>query len=191
LIANIGVSVAARDACKVGRERRGGEIQGPEHHASGGEVDSARVHDAKDLGTVQGKVAKSFGNAEARDANESAGTGHVVETGACVEVVTTAGPSADGGAVAVAAVGEDVATDTDRQVLRVHRDSAEPIIQNRFRCEGMREENAGDLHKSSEIFPKGEGWEKHARRKQLDMSQKMGCVSHEGNPHSSGQERAA
>ena len=103
------------------REDGGGKIQGPEHQASGGEVNVAGVHDSEDFGSVQSEVAPVHGHTNPRDAGEAAGTGHVVETGAGVEVMAAAGASADGGAVAVAAIGKRVAAETDDQV-RIHRD---------------------------------------------------------------------
>src|ERR1019366_7641010 len=93
-----------------------------EHQPGGGEVESAGGHDAKDFRTVQGEVARGHGHAKSGDAGEAAGTGHVVEAGASVEVVAAAGTTADGGALTVAAVGKCVAADGDDQGTRVHRD---------------------------------------------------------------------
>ena len=110
MIGNIGVMGAARTGGALGGKGGGGEIHGPEHQAGGGEVDTAGGHDAEDFRTVQGEVARGHGHAKPRDAGEAAGAGHVVEAGAGVEVVATAGASANGGTLTVAAVGQDVAT---------------------------------------------------------------------------------
>ncbi len=104
---------------RLGGEGGGGEIHGPEHQPGRGEVDSAAGHDAEDFSTVQGEVARGHGHAKPRDAGEAAGAGHVVEAGAGVKVMAAAGASSDGGTMTVAAVGENVATDTDDQV-RIH-----------------------------------------------------------------------
>ena len=104
-----------RTGFSLGGEGGGGEIHGPEHHSGGGEVDAAGVHDAEDFSTVQGEVAPGHGHAKPRDAGEAAGASHVVEAGAGVKMMAAAGASADGGAVAVAAVGKSVAADTDDQ----------------------------------------------------------------------------
>ena len=103
------------------REDGCGEIQGPEHQASGGEVDVAGVYDAEDFGAVQSEVAAIYGHTNPRDAGEAAGAGHVMEAGARVAVMAAAGASADGGGVAVAAVGKSVAAERDDEA-RIHRD---------------------------------------------------------------------
>ena len=56
----------------------------------------------------ESEVAEGSGHAKARDAGEAAGAGHVVEAGAGVEVMATAGASANRRAVAMAAVGKNV-----------------------------------------------------------------------------------
>src|SRR5271166_5073168 len=96
----------ARTGGRLSGKGGGGEIHGPEHQAGGGEVDASGGHDAEDFSTVQSEVARGHGHAKPRDAGEAAGAGHVVEAGAVVEVMAAAGPSANGGAVTVAAVGE-------------------------------------------------------------------------------------
>ena len=106
---------------RLGGEGSGGEIHGPEHQAGGGEVDSSRVDDSADFGTVQGEVATVHGHANPRDAGQAASTGHVVEAGASVEVMAAAGASSDGWAVTLVAAGKSVAAETDDQV-RLHRD---------------------------------------------------------------------
>jgi hypothetical protein len=121
VIVNIGVTGEARTGIWLGGEGSGGEIHGPKQHSGGGEVDSAGVHDAEDFSAVQGQVEPGRGYAKARYAGEAAGAGQVVEAGADVKVMAAAGTSADGGALAVAAVGKRVAADTDDQV-RVHKD---------------------------------------------------------------------
>ena len=113
VIGNIGVTGAAQTCSRLDGEGGGGEIHGPEHHPSGGEVDPAGVDDAENLGTVQGEVAPVHGHAKPRDAGTAAGTGHVVEADAGVEVMAAAGASADGGTATTVAVGKDVAAETD------------------------------------------------------------------------------
>ena len=119
MIGDIGVMGAAQTGGRLGSEGGRGEIHGPKHHSGGGEVDSAGGHDAEDFRTVQGEVAPGHGHAKPWDAGEAAGAGHVVEAGAGVEVMAAAGASADGGTVAVAAVGKSMAAETDDQV-RIH-----------------------------------------------------------------------
>jgi len=121
VIENIVVTGTAQTGSRLGGKGGGGEIHGPEHQPGGGEIDSAAGHDAEDFRTVQGEVARGHGHAKPRDAGEAAGTGHVVEAGAGVQVMAAAGASADGWALAVASVGESVAADTDDKG-RVHRD---------------------------------------------------------------------
>src|SRR3974377_1833057 len=113
MIGNIGVTGGMRTWGTLGWEGGGGEIHGPEHHPSGGVVDIAGVDDAENLGTVQSEVAPVHGHAKPRNAGEPAGTGHVVEAGAGVEVMAAAGASADGGTAATVAVGEGMAAETD------------------------------------------------------------------------------
>jgi hypothetical protein len=112
---------AATTGRSLFREGGGGQIHGPEHQSRGGEVDSAGVYDAEDFGAVQGEVAPVHGHTNPRNAGEAAGTGNVVETGAGVEMMAAAGASANGGAVAVVAIGKSVAAETDDQA-RIHRD---------------------------------------------------------------------
>jgi hypothetical protein len=113
VIENIGVTGAARTGGWLGGEGGGGEIHDPKQHSGGGEVDSAGVHDVEDFSAVQGEVEPGRGYAKPRDAGEAASAG--------VEMMAAAGASADGGGVAVAAVGKSVAAETDDQV-RVHCD---------------------------------------------------------------------
>ena len=122
MIGNIGVMGAAQTAGRLGGEGGGGEIHGPEHQPGSVEVAASGGNNAKDFRTVQGEVARGHGHAKPRDAGEAASTGHVVEAGAGVEVVATAGASANGGTAAVVAVGKNVTADTDNQLLRAHRD---------------------------------------------------------------------
>jgi hypothetical protein len=116
MIGNIRVMGASPMRGTSGGEDGGGEIHGPEHQAGGGEVDTAGGHDAEDFSAVQGEVALRHGHTKPGDAGEAAGAGHVVEAGAGVKVMAAAGASADGGATAVAAVGESGSTETDDQV---------------------------------------------------------------------------
>jgi hypothetical protein len=105
---------AVRTGSRLGGEGGGGEIHGPEHQAGGGEIDSAGVHDTEDFSAVQGEVATGHGHAKSSEAGEAAGTGHVVEEGAGVEVMAATGASADGWSVAVASVGKGMAADNVR-----------------------------------------------------------------------------
>jgi hypothetical protein len=109
------------DRYPLGGEGGGGEIHGPKHQAGGGEIDTAGVHDAEDFGTVRGEFAQVHRHAEPREGGKAAGTGHVVEAGAGVEVMAAAGASSDGGTATVAAVKESMATERDDQGL-VHGD---------------------------------------------------------------------
>src|ERR1017187_9964542 len=97
---------AAQTAGRLGGEGGGGEIHGPEHQPGSVEVAASGGNNAKDFRTVQGEVARGHGHAKSRDAGEAAGTGHVVEAGASVEVMAAAGTTADGGSLTVAAVGK-------------------------------------------------------------------------------------
>jgi len=112
---------AVTTGSRLGGEGGGGEIHGPKHQPGGGEVDSAGGHDAENFGAVQGEVVPVHGHAKPRDAGEAAGASHVVEAGAGPTVMAAAGASADGGALAVAAVGKSVAAETDDQG-RIHCD---------------------------------------------------------------------
>ena len=116
MIVNIRFIGRSRTVVALGGEGGCGEIHGPEHQPGGGEVDAAGVHHAEDFSTVQGEVARGHGHTEPRDAGESAGTGHAMETSAGVKVMSAAGASSDGGTLAVAAVWESVLAKTDDQV---------------------------------------------------------------------------
>ncbi len=121
VIENIVVIAVGKKGYRLGGEGGGAEIHCPEHQAGGGEINTAAVDDAEDFGAVQGEISLGHGHAKPRDAGEAAGPGHVVESSAGVEVMAAAGASADGGSLAVAAVGKRVTAETDNQV-RVHRD---------------------------------------------------------------------
>ncbi len=114
MIENIGFIRAARTGGPLGGEG-GGEIHRPEHQSRRGEVDTASAHDAEDLSTVQGEVARVHGHAKPRDAGEAAGAGHIVQASARVEVVATAGASSNRCAAAMAAVGQNVTAGADNQ----------------------------------------------------------------------------
>jgi hypothetical protein len=113
MIENIGVIGAIGTRCPLRRERGGGEIHGPEHQTGGSEIDGAAVDDAEDFRTIQGHVVQGRRHEEPRDTGEAAGPSDVVEAGAGVQVMATAGASANGGTLAVTAVGEGVVTETD------------------------------------------------------------------------------
>ncbi len=70
---------------------------------------------------LRARSLRFMGTREPRDAGKAAGAGHVVETGAGVEMMAAAGASADCGTVTVVAVGKGVATETDDEA-RVHGD---------------------------------------------------------------------
>jgi hypothetical protein len=95
---------------RFGGEGGGGKIHGPEHHSGGGVIDTAGVDNAEDLGAIHGDVAPAYWRAEPRERGEAAGTRHVVEAGAGVEMMAATGASADGRGVAVACVLKRVAT---------------------------------------------------------------------------------
>ena len=99
-----------------------GQIHGPEHHSGGSVVDASGVDEAVDLGLVPVKVAKGLRDAEAQDEAATTGAGHVVEARLSVEVMTTAGAAVDGGLLAAASGGQDVAAKTNDCGARVHRD---------------------------------------------------------------------
>ena len=113
MIGNIEVTVAVRTGGRLGREGGGGEIHGPEHHSGCVEVDTPGGEDAIDLDLVADKVAARLRHTPAEYNGAATRASHVVEAGAGVEMVTTAGTAANGGTPAVAAVGEDVATSTN------------------------------------------------------------------------------
>ena len=95
MIGNIGVMGAAQMGGRLGGKGGGGEIHGPEQHSGGGEVDTAGVDDAVDFGTICGEVAPVHGHAKPGKGGDAARAGHVVETGAGVKMMATAGASAD------------------------------------------------------------------------------------------------
>jgi len=136
---NIGFMGATWTGSGLGGEGFGGEIHGPEHHPRSVEVDTAGVHDAEDFRPVQGEVAPVHGHTKPRERGDPAGTGHVVEAGASVEVMAAAGASADGCSVTVAAVGKSVTADTDDQGTRMHRDLRGSKVQGKFTYGGLRE----------------------------------------------------
>ena len=106
MIENIGVMGAAETGGRLGGEGGGGEIHGPENHSGCVKVDTPGGEDAIDLGPVECEVAGRLWDAEAEDKGAASSPGHVVEAGAGVKVMAAAGASADGSAVAVAAVGQ-------------------------------------------------------------------------------------
>lgn len=111
LIDSIGVnwtdSGLAQTQVVFGAESSGGELNCPEHHSGGREVKAAGSDNAEDFCAIESEVAEGFGNAKARDTGEAAGAGHIVEPGAAVKVMATAGASANRRALAMAAVGKN------------------------------------------------------------------------------------
>ncbi|MGA9565547.1 MAG: hypothetical protein WBS19_08495 [Candidatus Korobacteraceae bacterium] len=112
MIDSIGVSWTdsglAQTQVVFGADSGGGELNCPEHHSGGGEVKTAGSHNTEDFCAIESKVAGRLGNAEARDTSEAAGASHVVEPGAAVKVMATAGASANRRALAMATVGKNV-----------------------------------------------------------------------------------
>jgi hypothetical protein len=108
--------MSAQTGSGLDRKSGGGEVYGPEHHSGGGEIDAAAVDDAEHFSPVQGEVARGHRDAKPRDARQAAGTGHVAEAGPGVKMMAATSTSPDGGALAVAAVGESMSAETDDQV---------------------------------------------------------------------------
>jgi hypothetical protein len=102
----------ARAAGGLGAEGSGGQIHGPEHQQGGVRVDALGSEHAVDFGLFPGNVARGLGDAETEDEGSATGAGHVVEARLGIEVMATAGAAADGGLLATASVGEDVAANT-------------------------------------------------------------------------------
>jgi hypothetical protein len=113
MIGNVGVMGAVSTGFWLGGEGGDGEIHAPEQHPGGSEVEAAGVDDAHDFGAVASDVAPVHRHTKPSEGGNAAGAGYVVEAGAGVEVMAAAGASANGGAVAVLAVEESVAADTD------------------------------------------------------------------------------
>jgi len=116
MIENIRVICSTRTGGWLSREGGDAEIHGPEHQTGGSEIDGAAVDNAEDFRTIQGHVVQGHRHEEPRDTGESAGPSDVVEAGAGVEVVATAGASADCGTQAGATVEECVSAETDDYV---------------------------------------------------------------------------
>ena len=106
----------------LGAEDAGGKIHGPENHSGCVRVDTLGGKDAADLGLVAGQVAGRLGDAEAEDKGAAPRPSHDMEAGTGVEVMAAAGASTDGGTLAVAAAGQEVATGANDERLRAHRD---------------------------------------------------------------------
>jgi hypothetical protein len=121
MIGNIGVMGALQTGRPLGGEGGGGEIHGPENHSGCVKVYTPGREDAIDLGPVECEVAGRLWDSEAEDNGAASRPSHVVEADAGVEVMAAADASAQGGTETAAAVGQDVAADTDHQV-RIHLD---------------------------------------------------------------------
>ena len=91
----------------------GGEIHCPENHSGCIKVNTPGSEDTTDLGPVACEVAARLWYEPAEDQGAALRSSDIVEAGAGVEVMAAAGASANGGALAAAAVGQDVATSTD------------------------------------------------------------------------------
>ena len=111
----------ARTGGTLGGEGGGGEIHGPENHSGCIKVHTPGGQDAADFGAVACKVAARVWDAPAEDKGAKASAGHVVETGAGVEVMAAAGASSNGGSPAAQAAGKDVVAGTNDEA-RTHRD---------------------------------------------------------------------
>jgi hypothetical protein len=105
-----GVGSSITETLIVLRAQTGlGELHCPEHHPSGVEVKVAAGHDAPDFSLVLRKVAGRKRNTQSRDTGAAASAGHVMQPSKGVEMMTTAGASANGSAPAVASVRKNVA----------------------------------------------------------------------------------
>jgi hypothetical protein len=112
--------MSAQTGSELDRKSGGGELHSPEHQPSSGEFDAACVNDTKDFGAVRGEAAPVHGHAKPGDTGEASAAGHVAEASSDVKVMTAAGASADGGTLAVAAIGKDVTTSANDQALQGH-----------------------------------------------------------------------
>jgi hypothetical protein len=120
MIGNIGVMGAVRTNIRLSREDGGGEIHGPENHSGCVRVDTLGGQDAVDFEPVVSQIAERLGNEEAEGANVTASAGHVMEASNGVQVMAATGAAANGSALAVAAVGQDVAAGTNDEA-RIHK----------------------------------------------------------------------
>lgn len=96
-----------------GAHSYGTKIHSTEHHLHGGEVVISSCRDAEDFGTVTGDVAEIHRHPKAWDADEAAGSGHVVEARSGVKVVSAAGAPTNGGTATMVAAGQNVAAGAD------------------------------------------------------------------------------
>ena len=111
---------AAQTGVRLGGEGGGGEIQGPENHSGCVKVDTPGGEDAIDLGPVECEVAGRLRDAPAEEKGAALCPGHVMEASDGIQVMAAAGAAANGSALAVAAVGQDVAASTNDEV-RIHK----------------------------------------------------------------------
>ena len=111
---------AVRRGVRPGGEGGGGEIQGPENHSGCVKVDPPGGEDAIHLGPVECEVAGRLWDAAAEEKGAALGAGHVMEASNGIQVMAATGAAANGSALAVAAVGQDVATGTNDEV-RIHK----------------------------------------------------------------------
>jgi len=122
---NTMVMVAVNGAGEEGRLGAldgGGELQGPQHGCGGVGIDALGGEHTAHFALVVSQIAGRFGDEQARESNAATGASHIVQASAGVEMMATAGASANGGTLAVAAIGESVAAGTDNQRLQGHRD---------------------------------------------------------------------
>jgi hypothetical protein len=120
MIGNIGVMGSGETGGRLGGEGGGGEIHGPENHSGCVKVDTPGGEDAIDLGPIECEVAGRLWDAPAEDKGAALRPSHVMGASNGIQVMAATGASADGSALAVAAVGQDVATGTDDEV-RIHK----------------------------------------------------------------------
>ena len=111
---------AVQRGVRPGGEGGGGEIQGPENHSGCVKVDTPGGEDAIDLGPVECEVAGRLWDAPAEDKGAALRPGHVMKASNSIQMMAAAGAPANGSALAVAAVGQDVATSTNDEV-RIHK----------------------------------------------------------------------
>jgi len=111
---------AVQRGVRLDGEGGGGEIQGPENHSGCVKVDTPGSDDAIDLGPVECEVAGRLWDAPAEDQGAALRPGHVMEASNGIQVMPATGAAANGSALAVAAVGQDVAAGTNDE-MRIHK----------------------------------------------------------------------
>jgi|SRR5664279_1873106 hypothetical protein len=111
---------AVQRGVRPGGEGGGGEIQGPENHSGCVKVDTPGGEDAIDLGPVECEVAGRLWDAPAEDKGAALRPGHVMEASNGVQVMAATGAAANRSALAVTAVGQNVAAGSNDEA-RIHK----------------------------------------------------------------------